>query len=65
MANIGLDHFIDRFDGSNYQRWFTCVEMFSIEKNKWNHVNGFTIKLIDIANWAAWDIKDVKVFFNV
>jgi hypothetical protein len=33
MANIGLDHFIDRFDGSNYQRWFTRVEMFSIKKN--------------------------------
>jgi hypothetical protein len=33
MANIGLDHFIDRFDGSNYEKWFTHVEMFSIKKN--------------------------------
>jgi hypothetical protein len=29
-------------------------------EEQWNHVNGFTIKLVDIANQATWDIKDVK-----
>jgi hypothetical protein len=34
MANIGLDHFIDRFDGSKYQRWFIHMEKKKfIEKN--------------------------------
>jgi hypothetical protein len=33
MANIKFDHFIDKFDGSNYHTWFTHMEMFSIEKN--------------------------------
>jgi hypothetical protein len=30
------------------------------QEKQWNHVNGFTIKLVDIVNRATWDIKDVK-----
>jgi hypothetical protein len=50
MANIGLDHFIDRFYGSNYQIWFTCMEMFFHKEEQWNHVNGSATRPIDIAS---------------
>jgi hypothetical protein len=39
---------------------YLCGNVFHQEE-QWNHVNGFTIKLVDIANRDAWDIKDVKV----
>jgi hypothetical protein len=53
MASIGLEHLIDKFNNNNYQTWSTCMEIFLHWEEQWDHVNGSTIRPVDLTNQIA------------
>ncbi len=65
MANNGLEHLIERFDGSSYQTWSDHMEMFFHQEERWDHVNASIIRWMDLANQTIWNIKDAKARANI